>query len=369
MRDLHPRDDHGRAPLGPAPTLEKIRTGLAGNLCRCTGYEAIYRAMRGSHEDRDLVARAAQPGPSAARACACCATRKASCRWPAHRRLASLNFGTLESRRFLNLWGCDRCRHIGMQGGHAGHRALATYTDDRARARANAACPCCARPREIGGVQIQNRGTLGGNIANASPAGDTLPGARRGRRDGGAGSVEEERRVPFADFYTGYRQTRSRPTSSSSPSRSRGDRRHPVVPQGWHPRGPGDIQGGHGAVRSRAAHGPRQRGTDRDPAAAHRGGARRGRRHRRGGTSSRRRSTPSTICAPPPPIGTALRATCSGASGEAARDDRRRSARQPGRGTGGSRPRRSTYGTGASPRSRNTRMSAPAYPSPTRATR
>ncbi|HLL83472.1 MAG TPA: (2Fe-2S)-binding protein [Longimicrobium sp.] len=31
--------------LGSAPTLEEVRTGLAGNLCRCTGYEAIYRAI------------------------------------------------------------------------------------------------------------------------------------------------------------------------------------------------------------------------------------------------------------------------------------------------------------------------------------
>ena len=32
--------------LGSRPTLAKIREGLAGNLCRCTGYEAIYRAIR-----------------------------------------------------------------------------------------------------------------------------------------------------------------------------------------------------------------------------------------------------------------------------------------------------------------------------------
>jgi len=31
--------------LGPKPSLAKIRQGLAGNLCRCTGYEAIYRAI------------------------------------------------------------------------------------------------------------------------------------------------------------------------------------------------------------------------------------------------------------------------------------------------------------------------------------
>ena len=32
--------------LGPAPTLDEMRTALAGNLCRCTGYSAIYRAVR-----------------------------------------------------------------------------------------------------------------------------------------------------------------------------------------------------------------------------------------------------------------------------------------------------------------------------------
>jgi len=37
--------------LGPRPTLEQVRTGLAGNICRCTGYEGIYRAIRKA-EDR-----------------------------------------------------------------------------------------------------------------------------------------------------------------------------------------------------------------------------------------------------------------------------------------------------------------------------
>ena len=34
------------AALGPRPTLNEVRTGLAGNICRCTGYEGIYRAIR-----------------------------------------------------------------------------------------------------------------------------------------------------------------------------------------------------------------------------------------------------------------------------------------------------------------------------------
>jgi aerobic-type carbon monoxide dehydrogenase small subunit (CoxS/CutS family) len=32
--------------LGPAPSLDDVRRGLAGNICRCTGYEGIYRAIR-----------------------------------------------------------------------------------------------------------------------------------------------------------------------------------------------------------------------------------------------------------------------------------------------------------------------------------
>jgi aerobic-type carbon monoxide dehydrogenase small subunit (CoxS/CutS family) len=32
--------------LGPRPTLEEVRSGLAGNICRCTGYEGIYRAIK-----------------------------------------------------------------------------------------------------------------------------------------------------------------------------------------------------------------------------------------------------------------------------------------------------------------------------------
>ena len=41
--------------LGPKPSLERIKIGLAGNLCRCTGYEAIYRAVRHASRGSDTV--------------------------------------------------------------------------------------------------------------------------------------------------------------------------------------------------------------------------------------------------------------------------------------------------------------------------
>ena len=54
--------------------------------------------------------------------------------------------------------------------------ALATHTDLIRSPLVRRRIPMlAAAAREVGGVQIQNRGTLGGNVANASPAGDTLP--------------------------------------------------------------------------------------------------------------------------------------------------------------------------------------------------
>jgi CO/xanthine dehydrogenase FAD-binding subunit len=68
-----------------------------------------------------------------------------------------------------------------------------------------------AASREIGGLQIQNRGTLGGNVANASPAGDTLPVLAAAEAVLVLKSAGQTRRVPFSSFYTGYRKTVKRP--------------------------------------------------------------------------------------------------------------------------------------------------------------
>ena len=61
--------------------------------------------------------------------------------------------------------------------------------------------------RLVGGPQIQNRGTIGGNIANASPAGDSLPVFAAADAIVVLRSADGERRVPFDEFYTGYRAT------------------------------------------------------------------------------------------------------------------------------------------------------------------
>jgi CO/xanthine dehydrogenase FAD-binding subunit len=123
----------------------------------------------------------------------------------------SLNFGTLEAARFLDLWRLDELRRIEAHGRTLSIGALATFSDLIRSPLVNRRLPMlAAASREIGGVQIQNRGTLGGNVANGSPAGDSLPILAVAEATVVLQSVREARRVPFAEFYTGYRKTAAR---------------------------------------------------------------------------------------------------------------------------------------------------------------
>ncbi len=124
----------------------------------------------------------------------------------------ALNFGTLRPTRFLNLWQLDALRGIETRGNTLRIGALTTYTDIiRSRVIARRVPMLVAAAREVGGVQIQNRGTIGGNVANASPAGDTLPVLLAADAVAVLRSAEGTRRVPMTSFYTGYRQTALRP--------------------------------------------------------------------------------------------------------------------------------------------------------------
>lgn len=124
----------------------------------------------------------------------------------------TLNFGTQPARRFLDLWGVDELRGIEARDGVLRIGALTTHTDlirsDEVRRRLPILQDAA---REVGGVQIQNRGTLAGNVANGSPAGDTLPVLAVAEAVVVLRSVDGERRVPFDELYTGYRATVIRP--------------------------------------------------------------------------------------------------------------------------------------------------------------
>jgi len=123
-----------------------------------------------------------------------------------------LNFGTLAAKKFLDLWPLDDLRAIQVSDGALSIGALATYTEIIRSAPVRRRLPIlAAAAREIGGVQIQNRGTLGGNIANGSPAGDTLPVLAVADATLVLASAGGTRRVPFNSFYSGYRKSVLRP--------------------------------------------------------------------------------------------------------------------------------------------------------------
>lgn len=120
----------------------------------------------------------------------------------------ALNAGAPPGTRFLNLWRLDELRGIGEAGGCLRLGALATYADILRSPLVARWLPMLVQAaRLVGGVQIHNRGTIGGNVANASPAGDTLPVLAAAEAVVVLRSAAGERRVPFTSFYTGYRTT------------------------------------------------------------------------------------------------------------------------------------------------------------------
>ena len=123
-----------------------------------------------------------------------------------------LHFGTVREPRFLDLQGLRALRGIRLRGETLVIGALATYAELIASPLVRRRLPILAEAsRWVGSPQIQNRGTLGRNVANASPAGDTLPVLAVAEATVVLRSVDGERRVLFGAFYTGYRQTAMRP--------------------------------------------------------------------------------------------------------------------------------------------------------------
>jgi CO/xanthine dehydrogenase FAD-binding subunit len=104
----------------------------------------------------------------------------------------------------INIWGCTGLS--GIDSTEYGFRigALSTWTEVRqATALPPALIECAAT---VGAQQIQNRGTVGGNIVNGSPAGDSLPMWLVLDAEFEVASTRGVRRIPAAEFWTGYRK-------------------------------------------------------------------------------------------------------------------------------------------------------------------
>jgi xanthine dehydrogenase small subunit len=120
----------------------------------------------------------------------------------------SLKFGTLAGSRFVDLWKLDELRGIKRRGACLSIGALTTFTEIRRSALVRQRLPMlAAAAAQIGAPPVQNRATIGGNIGNASPAGDSLPVLAAAEATVVLRSAHGERRVPLTSFFTGYRQS------------------------------------------------------------------------------------------------------------------------------------------------------------------
>ncbi len=110
--------------------------------------------------------------------------------------------------RVLNLWHLDELRGIRLEADALVLGALTTYAEIRRSPLVAEVMPVLAEAAAtIGAVQIQNRGTIGGNVANASPAGDMLPLLLAGDAQFAVGEAHGEHWVAARDFWPAYRRT------------------------------------------------------------------------------------------------------------------------------------------------------------------
>ena len=117
-----------------------------------------------------------------------------------------LEAGKLVQRRFLNIWKLPELKGIEITSSHVILGALTTYTEVRSSEVLSREFPLlCRAASETGSVATQNRGTLGGNIANASPAADSPPALLAYDAEVEIVSSRGNRWKAYSGFHAGYK--------------------------------------------------------------------------------------------------------------------------------------------------------------------
>lgn len=116
--------------------------------------------------------------------------------------------GKLANQKLVSLWNLPELRRIEVSDREVRIGAGCTYTDLREHEMVAREFPLlAAAARWTGAIANQNRGTLGGNIVNASPAADSLPALLVYEAELILVSTRGERCVRYVDFHTGYKTT------------------------------------------------------------------------------------------------------------------------------------------------------------------
>ena len=126
--------------------------------------------------------------------------------------MVEIDLGFLPER-VLDIWSVEALRGVQERPDGLWIGALSTHRSLVENLLVESWAPALVEAcRTVGAVQIQNRGTLGGNVANASPAGDTLPVLLALDAEIEVASMARGfRRIPMAYLYSGYRQMNIEP--------------------------------------------------------------------------------------------------------------------------------------------------------------
>jgi xanthine dehydrogenase iron-sulfur cluster and FAD-binding subunit A len=205
--------DHASAPV----TQDQIRRALAGNLCRCTGYSKIITAVSRVAPAPSSVSVAPEPAAplyfrprSLEEALEILIQRSGEVRPIAGGTdiLVAARDGKANAASLFDLTAVPELRGIEEMGHEIRIGAAVTHAEILASplvARYAPALPVACS--WVGGPQIRNRGTLGGNIAHGSPAADSVPPLYVADAKVEVVSVSDRRDVAISDFFLGPRQT------------------------------------------------------------------------------------------------------------------------------------------------------------------
>ena len=124
-----------------------------------------------------------------------------------------LEAGRLQHLNYINIWGLKELRGIEVTDTYITLGALTTYTEVQSHPVLQSEFPMlCQAASETGGLAIQNRGTLGGNVVNASPAADSPPALLAYDAEIELVSSNGSRWLPYHGFHKGYKQMLIDPT-------------------------------------------------------------------------------------------------------------------------------------------------------------
>jgi xanthine dehydrogenase small subunit len=201
------------------PSAEAIRQGLAGNLCRCTGYTKIFAAVAQAARERRPAQRQPSTEPSSPsyyrprsleEALEILVQRAGEVRPIAGGTdiLVAAKDGGVDRATLFDLGMVPELKGIEDAGDHVRIGAAVTHAEIVASPLLARWCPALPQASAVvGGPQIRNRGTLGGNLAHGSPAGDAIPPLFAADAVVDVVSVSDRRSLPIAQFFTGPGRT------------------------------------------------------------------------------------------------------------------------------------------------------------------